>query len=102
MSAVRDRLRVGFGSVTLTLLACGGLGITALEVVHSDLRKSVHQATEVTGRLSRVRDATLRFVGSLPRGGGIVFDYMVPRESLGLMERMALDALARPARPRSW
>jgi methyl-accepting chemotaxis protein len=62
MSAVRDRLRWGFGSVTLTLLACGGLGITALEVVHSDLRKSVHQATEVTGRLSRVRDATLRFV----------------------------------------
>ena len=40
-------------------------------------------------------EATLRFVASLPRGGGIVFDYMVPRESLGLMERMALDALSR-------
>jgi methyltransferase (TIGR00027 family) len=40
-------------------------------------------------------DATLRFVASLPRGGGIVFDYMVPRESLGLIERMALDALSR-------
>ncbi|MGC2416969.1 MAG: SAM-dependent methyltransferase, partial [Candidatus Acidiferrales bacterium] len=39
--------------------------------------------------------ATLRFVASLPRGGGIVFDYMVPRESLGLIERMALDALSR-------
>ena len=40
-------------------------------------------------------EATLRFVASLPQGGGIVFDYMVPRESLGLMERMALDALSR-------
>ncbi|HTX15189.1 MAG TPA: class I SAM-dependent methyltransferase [Candidatus Baltobacteraceae bacterium] len=39
--------------------------------------------------------STLRFVASLPHGGGIVFDYVVPRESLGLMERMALDALSR-------
>ncbi len=39
--------------------------------------------------------ATLEFVASLPPGGGIVFDYMVPRESLGLIERMALDALSR-------
>jgi len=39
--------------------------------------------------------ATLGFVASTPRGGGIVFDYAVPRESLGLMGRMALDALAR-------
>jgi len=40
-------------------------------------------------------EATFRFAGSLPRGGGIVFDYMVPRESLGLMERMAFDVLAK-------
>jgi len=39
-------------------------------------------------------EATLRFAGSLPRGGGIVFDYMVPRESLGFVERMALEMLA--------
>ena len=39
--------------------------------------------------------ATLGFVASTPRGGGIVFDYAVPRESLGLVGRMALDALAR-------
>ncbi len=39
--------------------------------------------------------ATLGFVASLPHGGGIVFDYVVPRESLGLIERMALDALSR-------
>ena len=40
-------------------------------------------------------EATLRFAGSLPRGGGIVFDYMVPRESLGFVERMALETLAK-------
>ncbi|MGC2331083.1 MAG: SAM-dependent methyltransferase, partial [Candidatus Acidiferrales bacterium] len=39
--------------------------------------------------------ATLGFVASLPPGGGIVFDYAVPRESLGILERMALDALSR-------
>jgi methyltransferase (TIGR00027 family) len=39
--------------------------------------------------------ATLGFVASLPPGGGIVFDYVVPRESLGILERMALDALSR-------
>jgi len=40
-------------------------------------------------------DATLRFVGSLPPGGGIVFDYVVPRGSLGIAARMALDVLSR-------
>jgi len=39
--------------------------------------------------------ATLGFVASTPRGGGIVFDYAVPRESLGFVGRMALDAIAR-------
>ncbi|MGA9633267.1 MAG: SAM-dependent methyltransferase, partial [Candidatus Acidiferrales bacterium] len=39
--------------------------------------------------------STLGFVASLPPGGGIVFDYVVPRESLSLIERMALDALSR-------
>jgi len=39
--------------------------------------------------------STLRFAASMPRGGGIVFDYAVKRESLGLLERMALDALAK-------
>jgi len=39
--------------------------------------------------------ATLGFVALTPRGGGIVFDYAVPRESLGFVGRMALDALAR-------
>jgi methyl-accepting chemotaxis protein len=117
VSAVRDRLRVGFGSVTLTLLACGGLGITALEVVHSDLRKSVHQATEVTGRLSRVRDATLRFVAlsqaglmastanaddslrserldTLSAQAATEHDALMQTASLGTDERVTLERLA--------
>jgi methyltransferase (TIGR00027 family) len=39
--------------------------------------------------------ATLGFVASLPTGGGIAFDYVVPQESLGRVERMALGALSR-------
>jgi methyltransferase (TIGR00027 family) len=39
--------------------------------------------------------STLGFVASMPAGGGIVFDYAVPRESLGIVGRMALDALSR-------
>jgi methyltransferase (TIGR00027 family) len=39
--------------------------------------------------------STLGFVASMPPGGGIVFDYAVPRESLGVVARMALDALSR-------
>ncbi|MGH9558671.1 MAG: class I SAM-dependent methyltransferase [Bryobacteraceae bacterium] len=39
--------------------------------------------------------ATLRFIASLPRGSGIVFDYGVARSSLNLLQRAALDALSR-------
>ncbi len=38
---------------------------------------------------------TFGFIGKLPRDSGVVFDYSVPRSSLGLLERLALDALAR-------
>ena len=38
--------------------------------------------------------ATLRFIGGLPRGSGVVFDYAIPRESMGEAERRAFDALA--------
>jgi methyltransferase (TIGR00027 family) len=38
---------------------------------------------------------TLRFVGSLPAGSGIVFDYALPPESLNLLQRLAFNALAR-------
>jgi methyltransferase (TIGR00027 family) len=38
--------------------------------------------------------STLAFVASTGRGGGLVFDYAVPRESLGLIGRIALDAIA--------
>jgi methyltransferase (TIGR00027 family) len=38
--------------------------------------------------------ATLSFVGGLPRGSGVVFDYTIPRESMGEAERRTFDALA--------
>jgi O-methyltransferase involved in polyketide biosynthesis len=37
---------------------------------------------------------TFRFVGSLPAGSGIVFDYAIPPESLNLLQRLAFNALA--------
>ncbi len=39
--------------------------------------------------------STLRLIASTPRGGTIVFDYAVPRASLGLTGRLTLDALTR-------
>lgn len=38
--------------------------------------------------------ATLGFIGSMPPGSGVVFDYAVERSSLNPAEQMALDALA--------
>lgn len=38
--------------------------------------------------------ATLAFIGSLPSGSGVVFDYAVERSSLNSEEQMAMDALA--------
>jgi len=38
---------------------------------------------------------TFSFLGKLPEGSGVVFDYAVSRSSLGLLERLALDALSR-------
>lgn len=39
--------------------------------------------------------STLDFVASTGGGGGVVFDYAVPRASLGLIERLAFDSLSR-------
>jgi len=44
------------------------------------------------------RDAvtsTFAFLAGTPAGGGVVFDYAVPRSSLNLIGRLAFDALAR-------
>ena len=38
--------------------------------------------------------ATLAFIGSLPAGSGVVFDYAIERSSLDSVEQMAMDALA--------
>ncbi|MDR3720569.1 MAG: class I SAM-dependent methyltransferase [Candidatus Acidoferrales bacterium] len=37
--------------------------------------------------------STFAFIASTPPGGGVVFDYAVPRSSLGLLGRVALDAM---------
>jgi methyltransferase (TIGR00027 family) len=37
---------------------------------------------------------TFGFLGRLPEGSGVVFDYVVSQSSLGLLERLALDALS--------
>jgi methyltransferase (TIGR00027 family) len=39
--------------------------------------------------------STFGFIASTPPGGGVAFDYAVPRSSLGLFGRIALDAVAR-------
>jgi methyltransferase (TIGR00027 family) len=38
---------------------------------------------------------TFEFIASTPRGGGLVFDYAVPRSSLSLVSRLALDVMSR-------
>jgi methyltransferase (TIGR00027 family) len=38
--------------------------------------------------------ATFGFIASIPSGGGVAFDYAVPRSSLNWVGRLALDALA--------
>jgi len=38
---------------------------------------------------------TFGFLGRFPQGSEVVFDYSVPRSSLPLLERLALDALSR-------
>jgi methyltransferase (TIGR00027 family) len=39
--------------------------------------------------------ATLELIAATPKGGGVVFDYAVVRSSLGVLNRLALDALSR-------
>ena len=40
-------------------------------------------------------DATAGFIGALPAGSGVTFDYAVERSELGVFERIALDHLGR-------
>ena len=47
---------------------------------------------------TRKRDAasaTFQFLGSLPPGSGVVFDYVVSNSALSLLERIAVAAVAR-------
>jgi methyltransferase (TIGR00027 family) len=38
---------------------------------------------------------TFRFIGGLPEGSGVVFDYAVPRASLGVLERLVVGLVSR-------
>jgi len=40
-------------------------------------------------------ESTMRFIGSLPPGGGVTFDYAVERSELNFLERMAIDRLSK-------
>ena len=39
-------------------------------------------------------ESTVEFIGSLPPGGGLTFDYALERSELGFFEKLALDRLA--------
>ena len=39
--------------------------------------------------------STFGFIAETPPGGGVAFDYAIPRSSLNFMGRLALDALSR-------
>ncbi len=116
MSAVRHRLRFGFGAVLVTLVACGGLGIVALAAVRANLQRGMQQEANVSGRLSRASDATLRFVAlsqavlmapasgvsdslrerrldSLTASAADERDGLVQASSLGTAERVTLERI---------
>jgi methyltransferase (TIGR00027 family) len=40
-------------------------------------------------------EATMRFIGALPTGGGVTFDYAVERSELNFIERLAIDHLSK-------
>ncbi|HTB15345.1 MAG TPA: class I SAM-dependent methyltransferase [Bryobacteraceae bacterium] len=76
----------------------------ARQTLRAELSRSKFQTTEpaffswlgVVPYLTR--DAalgTLRWIGSLPSGTAVVFDYAIARTALSFLERTALDALSR-------
>ena len=44
---------------------------------------------------SEAFESTVAFIGALPTGSGVTFDYAVERSELGLFEKLALDHLSR-------
>ena len=44
---------------------------------------------------SEAFESTVAFIGALPRGSGVTFDYAVERSELGFFEKLALDHLAK-------
>jgi methyltransferase (TIGR00027 family) len=76
----------------------------AKQTLAEELSKSAFRLTEpaffswlgVVPYLTReAAFGTLRWIGSLPPGSGVVFDYAVTRAALNFLERAALDALSK-------
>jgi methyltransferase (TIGR00027 family) len=44
---------------------------------------------------SEAFESSVGFIGALPSGGGVTFDYALDRSELGIIERLALDRLGR-------
>jgi methyl-accepting chemotaxis protein len=62
VKTIRGRLLAGFGLMTVMLIVAVGLGMSALESVHEDLRSRMHDASVFSSRLTESGDATLRSV----------------------------------------
>jgi methyltransferase (TIGR00027 family) len=76
-------------------LAVKPLGTALAESSFDGRRRSVLAWLGVIPYLERSAvEATLRDVASLPKGTTILFDYGIPRQSLGLLARVAFDRMA--------
>jgi methyltransferase (TIGR00027 family) len=76
-------------------LAVRPLGDALAESSFDSARPTVFAWLGVVPYLERSDvEATLRYVSTLPIGTSIVFDYGIPRSSLGLMARLVFDRMA--------
>jgi methyl-accepting chemotaxis protein len=94
--AVRDRLRLGFGLMSLVLVVCGVLGVIALGRVRATFLTTVRQSAEVSDRLSRTRDATVQFV-TLAQAGLLANQNDKGLDTLGEVADSARESLVRSA-----
>ena len=84
---IRGRLVGGFGTALLALLASGALGLYTVGTVHRDLRAEVVELGDVSNRLARSNDASLRFV-ALAQARLLGGEHVTPAR----LEQLAADA----------
>jgi methyl-accepting chemotaxis protein len=94
--AVRDRLRLGFGLMSVVLVVCGILGVVALARVRATFLTTVRESAEVSDRLSRTRDATVQFV-TLAQAGLLANQNDLRLDRLGEVADSARESLVRSA-----